>query len=494
MARSAIRVRKRDTIIVLAACLLTIDCLASPLGVDGTTGYFTNHNGRVFLNGWHTWNNLQNFSNKAEFDFDAYLDDLATNEMNFVRLWQLDSMNWSWFPLPKGGAGFVDVLPYARSATPGANDGGNKFDLTRYDAAFFNRLSNRVTAAEAKGIFVSVMFFEATTPAAVPTNFVWSPYNMANNVNGALSSVDDMYQLGNAAMTNVYGNYIREVIDTVNGFDNVLYEVMNESLSKSSNFQFWVVDAVHRYEARKPKQHPVGITACYGTTDTQGVLNSNADWWSPTAGGGGTNTLFKTNPPIPTPSTKVCILDTDHLFSITGTDPAWVWKAFTRGYYPIDMEHTERFPQFGGTDLSVRRALRDVGWYAKTVKFDSMNPSTTISSTTYALFSPGSEYLVYQPARSRFTVDILAGDYICEWYIPSADRKLVEAITATASGKRAFKPPSGYSGGCVLYLRAVPPARPLNGKMPRRSEGLPVSTGGDSCSPELELAFDRNER
>src|SRR5262245_34369696 len=44
------------------------------------------------------------------------------------------------------------LCPWARSATPGASDGGTRFDLSRWDAAYFDRLKDFVAQAGRRGI------------------------------------------------------------------------------------------------------------------------------------------------------------------------------------------------------------------------------------------------------------------------------------------------------------------------------------------------------
>ena len=82
---------------------------------------------------------------------------------------------------------------------------------------------------------------------------------------------------------------------------------------------------VKQYEAKKPKQHPVGMTSCGygGADDTEALLQSPADWISPSPA----RDDYKTNPPAAT-GAKVILSDTDHQWGVGG-DRAWVWKSFT---------------------------------------------------------------------------------------------------------------------------------------------------------------------
>ena len=79
----------------------------------------------------------------------------------------------------------------ARSAEPGYANGGNKFDLTKWDAAYFKRLKDFMTEASNRGIVVELNFF---TPFYEENIWALSPVNAKNNINA----------VGDVARTNVY--------------------------------------------------------------------------------------------------------------------------------------------------------------------------------------------------------------------------------------------------------------------------------------------------
>jgi hypothetical protein len=92
------------------------------------------------------------------FDYLAYLDELARHGFNHTRLFSgtyreipgsFNIQDNTLAPAPHRYAG-----PWARSDTPGYFDGGNKFDLTRWDEAYFTRLKDFVRQAGKRGIVV----------------------------------------------------------------------------------------------------------------------------------------------------------------------------------------------------------------------------------------------------------------------------------------------------------------------------------------------------
>jgi hypothetical protein len=62
--------------------------------------------------------------------------------------------------------------PWPRTGPGTGIDGKPRFDLTRFDPAYFERLRERVAAAGAAGLYASVMLFDGFSMhlTEVPTN------------------------------------------------------------------------------------------------------------------------------------------------------------------------------------------------------------------------------------------------------------------------------------------------------------------------------------
>jgi hypothetical protein len=73
--------------------------------------------------------------------------------------------------------------PWVRSGPGLAADAKPKFDLTKFDPEYFDRLRSRVTAARDRGIYVSVMLFEGWE---IQFSDAWwnHPFHAESNVNG----------------------------------------------------------------------------------------------------------------------------------------------------------------------------------------------------------------------------------------------------------------------------------------------------------------------
>lgn len=415
----------------------------------------------VYLVGAHTWNNLVDIGRSdppERFDFAAYLDFLQRHHHNFIRLWAWDSTCWNTRangPLGKDFLHHVAPQPWMRSGPGNALDGKPRFDLTRFDPLYFERLRSRVVAAGERGIYVSVMLFEGwglmhgNRRRNTQDGWAWRshPFHPANNMNQLTIEGGDgpggrVHTLRHPEVNRLQAVYIRKVVDTVNDLDNVLYEVINEGGEKEWNW--WVIQTVQEYERTKPKQHPVGHTG-HGAERLASLSASPADWVSP-----GRSDGFAEDPPAWNDK-KVSLLDTDHIWGVGG-NAAWVWKSFLRGHNPIFMD-----PYDGsvlGQDRGwgpLRAAMGQTRRMAERMNLAAMKPHAELSSTGYCLADPGREYVVYLPEGKDATIDLQATgvSFAVEWIQPvSGDTVRGESISGGAG--RSLKPP--FKGDAVLHL------------------------------------------
>lgn len=441
--------------------------------------YFTDNSGRaVYLSGSHTWLNLQDgvlTDPPPAFDYDKWLRFLKDHNHNFFRLWTWEQAKWS---VEWAAPHYYTPLPYQRTGPGRALDGKPKFDLTKFNQTYFDRLRERVIAAGEQGIYVSVMLFNGWSVSKQKGNFALAnpwlghPFNSANNINGVNGdpngdeSGEEIQRLSSRnptplpAYTAYQEAYVKKVIDTVGDLDNVLYEIANETNGgqEAVNWQYHMIDLIHRYEQGKPKQHPVGMTAAWPGGDNAELLASPAEWISPNS-----PDFTLDYPPI-ADGTKVVVSDTDHLVGIGG-DRRWAWRAFTRGENLLFMDqYDDSYHLAGGgydlsnpNDVSLRLNLGFIRAFADRMHLLAMEPHGELSSSGYALANPApreAEYLVYLPSASTVTVDLTgaSGTLSVEWFDPSTG-STKNGGTTTGGATRSFSPP--FSEDSVLYVSAV---------------------------------------
>lgn len=463
-----------------------------PLRVlESNPRYFTDGTGKaIYLTGSHIWNNLQDWSVQESFDYAAHLHSLKSYNHNFIRMW-----TWEHAAVPSPEGKWPDSpLPYQRTGPGSDLFGQPRFDLTKLNQAYFDRLRSRVQLAHDLDIYVSVMLFQGFSIEGKgdrPNPWPGHPYNLNNNVNGIDGDLDhdgegkEVHTLKIRAIMAFQEAYVRKVIDTLNDFDNVLYEVSNESHRDSQEWQYHVMRYIKQYEAGKPKQHPVGMTVEYPHGENADLANSPADWVSPNEwpepGAQAKDYNYKNDPP-PADGRKVVLADTDHLWGLGGT-PEWVWKSFVRGHHPIfmDLDEIQLSKHLKSENREVweatRRAMGQTLLFSRRIQLAAMRPSTEIASSGYCLAKTDSEYLVYLPVDHygsvwrawvgkilRFllqrevvtkmvAVDLsdVSGPLIVEWFnVETGDN--VPGGKTTGGGLKTFTAP--FPGHSVLYLAA----------------------------------------
>lgn len=415
----------------------------------------------IYLTGLHTWANIVDIGPAdppPSFDFGAYLDYLARFGHNFTRLWTWEPVTWD--TAGNGAALRKETIhraapqPWARVGPGTALDDKPKFDLDRFDPEYFNRLRCRAVAAGERGIYVSVMLFEGWAMQFSAGAWEAHPFHRSNNVNGIDGDADrdgnglDIYTLASRAVTARQEAYVRQVIDTVNDLDNVLYEISNENHAASTEWQYHLIRFIHDTERRKPKQHPVGMTFQHKGGSNRALFESPAEWISPNPEGG-----YRDGPPA-VDGSKVILSDTDHLWGVGG-NPAWAWKSFLRGLHPLFMDPYDGVvlgTRFDPHWDPIRYSLGYTLSYARRLNLAATTPRDDLASTGYCLAQPGSAYLVYLPSGGSVTVDLsgAAGELAVEWFDPSLG-KATTAATAPGGARRDFT--ARFSGDAVLFIQ-----------------------------------------
>jgi hypothetical protein len=424
--------------------------------------YFTNNSGKaIYLTGSHTWNNLVDMGPTMppeEFDFPSYIEWLKKYNQNFMRLWTWELINWDTKANREEAAKvhYVSPHPWIRTGHGIARDGKPKFDLKKHNPDYFKRLKKRVKIASDNDIYVSVMFFEGWGLQFSPNAFQNHPFHPDNNINGINGDLNndgsgvEIHTLADDNITAIQKAYIKRVVETVNEFDNVLYEISNENHPPSTDWQYHMIAFIKDLENKLPKQHPVGMTFQYRGGRNQTLIQSPADWISPNSEGG-----YRDDPPAGD-GIKVIITDTDHLWGIGGNQQ-WVWKSFVRGLNPIFMDpYDGNVLKKSFDSLWVEPLRKNMGYtlmFAQRMDLINMVPEPDLVSSAFCLANKGKEYLVYLPEGHQVVVDLtdFPSAFQTEWFDPNTG-KFKKAESIEGGKKLSMTSPLG-SRDAVLYLK-----------------------------------------
>ncbi len=441
-----------------------------PLARSGVNPrYFKDARGRhVLLVGMHTWNNMRDMGPTdppRPLDFNLYLDVLTAQGHNFTRLWSWDMLcTWK-------ESDHVSPFPWLRTGPGLARDGRPRFDLSRLDDSYFVRLRDRVVGAGRRGIYVNVMLFESwgvqTSSRSRRDLHLFARDNNINGIDIPGSERDGVLRawcaMDDPKVLRLQEAYVRRVVETLNGCDNVLYEISNEAGASSHAWQEHITAFIRQVEEPLPARHPVGQTGGCGTLNRLAYA-SNADYIAPDCyasdgiSRGYLTGAFTWGAAPFDQGTKVVILDTDHLWGVGG-DPSWVWKSFCRGYNVLYMDpctdqpwHFFDHPSFrAASDPAVRYALGKIRHDAERMELSTTVPSSSLSTTTYCLATPGREYLVYQPDSGPFSLDLEAGTWEAEWHWPDLASGQTGIVIRHEGGWRTFE----SKAVAALFLRRM---------------------------------------
>ena len=335
-----------------------------------------------------------------------------------------------------------------------------KFDMERFNPEYFTRLEERVKLARDAGIYVSVMLFEGWGLQFSPGAFESHPFHPDNNINGINGdangdgSATEIHTMGDIRINSIQKAYVMHVIDVLNKYDNVLYEISNENHPPSTEWQYDMIRFIKNYEMSLPKQHPVGMTFQYRGGSNKVLFDSPADWISPYPEGG-----YRDNPP-PADGSKVIITDTDHLWGLGG-NPGWIWKSFLRGMNPLFMDPYDCRVLANACDEAWLESMRKGQGFtlmiADRTDLISMVPHPELASTSYCLANKGLEYLVYLSDTSTVTIDLenAPGKFTAEWF-DTGTGKFFQAQRIKGGKKVILNSPSGVKNTVLFfYLKAA---------------------------------------
>jgi len=204
-----------------------------------------------------------------DFDYLKYLDELAAHKLNNTRTFSGayveddKSFNIARNTLAPAKGRFI--CPWPRSDTPGYAAGGNKFDLTRWDEAYFRRLRDFVAQASKRGVIVEMTLF---CPFYDESQWKISPMNAANNVNGVGKVPrNDVYTLDkNGGLLAVHEAMVKKIVAELSEFDNLYYEVCNEPYfgGVTMDWQRRIVDTIVAAEKLLANKHLISMNIANG--------------------------------------------------------------------------------------------------------------------------------------------------------------------------------------------------------------------------------------
>lgn len=422
-----------------------------------------------------------------DLDYRHYLEALADDGMNYTRLFTGSYVEKAGaFGIARNTLAPAEgrfLAPWARSDEPGYAGGGNRFDLARWDARYFERLRDFVSLAGARGILVEVTLFSSTY-----TDEQWSvsPFNPTNNVNRtALADWRKLCTSDNGTILAWQEKLVRKLVQELNPYDNVLFEIQNEPWSDrtvlggvvnpylkapardqfpnsvdladaaSLRWQARVAAWITSEEARLPQRHLIAQNYCnfrYPVRPAnlaKGVSIVNFHYAYPEAA------AWNLGLDLPLAYDETGFLgarDEDY------RQQAWNFllaggAAFNHLDYSFTVGHEEGSDTApngpGGGSPALRRQLRQLRTFMESIPFLRMAPDYTVvrsspGCTWRALSEPGRHYAIYFNGTGASEVELALppGNYQVEWIDPASGAVEVKETIIQQDRSRRLRSPA----------------------------------------------------
>lgn len=164
--------------------------------------------------------------------------------------------------------------PWARSGQGRAWDGLSKYDLSRFNSWYFDRLSQFAEAADQRGlILMQHMYFQHNVLEAGAhwADFPWRTANCIQDVGfeeppfyenrKRVFMAEAFYDVSHPVRREMHTRYIRHCLDTLSKFSNVIF-VLGEEYSGPIHFvKFWL-DTIREWSREKNRDVLVMLSAC----------------------------------------------------------------------------------------------------------------------------------------------------------------------------------------------------------------------------------------
>jgi hypothetical protein len=364
-----------------------------------------------------------------DFDYRRYLDELHARGLNLTRTFAGTYREVpSSFGIEENTLAPLAerfICPWARSPEPGPG-GGPKFDLARWDAAYFARLKDFIAEAGRRGIVVELSLF-----CAIYDDALWKvcPF-YADNTTGGVEKAGrlEAYTLKHPKLTAVQAAFVRKVVDELKPLDNVYYEICNEAYFGGVTREWTerIAQTIASAEADLPAKHLIA----------ENIANGRKKVTNPVPHVSILNFHYASPPDTVAMNYGLNLPLADDETGFQGTGDFFYrhegWEFLLAGgaiYSSLDYSFTCKRPEGthvvtrspGGGGPEFRRQLAILKRFVEGFEFVRMRPNRgTVrarGAKVHALVEEGKAYAIYLrgPSPAEVAVDLPAGTYRAEW-------------------------------------------------------------------------------
>lgn len=372
-----------------------------------------------------------------DFDYVRYLETLAADDLNLTRVFTgayvepVGAFKIERNTLAPDPGRFI--CPWARTDSIGYANGGNKFDLTRWDDEYFRRLKDFLTEADKRNIIVELTLF---CPFYGDHQWEISPMNAINNINGGgPRDRTHVYTLDKSnGLLAVQENLVRKIIDELKDYNNLIYEICNEPYfgGVTMEWQHHIASLIQEEEKDLEKPHLI----------SQNIANGSQRIEDPHPAVSVFNFHYATPPVAVKHNYQLNKVIGDNETGFKGNADSTYrkegWAFILAGgalYNNLDYSFTHdhedgtfRYPaaQPGGGSPSLRKQLKYLQQFISSFNYLRMRPDTTVLlnrksfRTAEVLSESGKQYGAYLFGKGPIELQLAipAGTYTVEFMNP----------------------------------------------------------------------------
>lgn len=177
-------------------------------------------------------------------------------------------------------------LPFARSGQGTAWDGLSKYDLTKYNLWYWNRLQKFADLADQNGlVLIHENYFQHNIieAGAHYADFPWRPANNINNTgfpepvpyagDKRIFMADQFYDISHPVRRELHKAYIRKCLGNFAGNSSVIQSISAEYTGPLHFVQFWL-DTIKEWEKETGKNAIISLST---TKDVQDAILADKD-------------------------------------------------------------------------------------------------------------------------------------------------------------------------------------------------------------------------
>jgi hypothetical protein len=161
--------------------------------------------------------------------------------------------------------------PWLRSGKGKSWDGLTKYDLTKFNPWYFDRLKEFAELCDRKGTILLFNFYMQHALLETDAHYVdfpWRPTNCIQDTGmpDRNPAANIFYDVSHATRRSLHGLYIRKCLDELGSYKNIILLISEEFTGPASFVEFWL-DTIMLWEHQNHRDVHIAVSGCKNVID-----------------------------------------------------------------------------------------------------------------------------------------------------------------------------------------------------------------------------------